>query len=184
MEDVNGIPTYDRKIEELIFGLSKIVLSQTNDTWLLKLRGESKMTEVLITESIGCDFEEIATIMSESIEALMLESEYLPDWDEHNKEVETYITTRQMQREVENKPSSEESSVKKRNKVGTATSKIKVSKEKGRKAPSTDIERTPEMGIKSYFNNIILAPNHHLDRKAVNKSGNFKIVEKSNNYFT
>jgi hypothetical protein len=52
------------------------------------------MTEVLITESIGCDFEEIATIMSESIEALMLESEYLPDWDDHNKEVETYITTR------------------------------------------------------------------------------------------
>ncbi len=37
VEDTNGIPTYDRKVEELIFELSKIVLSQTNDTWLLKL---------------------------------------------------------------------------------------------------------------------------------------------------
>ena len=155
MEDVNGIPTYDRKIEEMIFGLSKIVLSQTNDTWLLKLRDGSKTTEVLITESIGCDFKEIDTIMSESIEALMLESEYLPDWDEHNKEVETYITTRQMQREVENRSSSEESSAKKRNKV---ISKIKVRREKVRKAPLTDTGRTPEMGNKSSFQNIILAP--------------------------
>ncbi len=158
VEDVNGISTYDQTIEEMIFGLNKIVLSQTNDTWLLKLRDESKVTEVLVTESIGCDFEEIATIMSESIEALTLESEYLPDWDDHNKEVETYITTRQMQREIGNKSSSEESSVKKRNKVVTATSKMKVRKEKVSKAPLTDIERTPGLGNKSSYQNIVVAP--------------------------
>jgi hypothetical protein len=75
-----------------------------------------------------------------------------------NKEVETYITTRQMQREVGNKPSSEEPSVKKSNKVVTATSKMKVRREKVRKAPLTDTERTPELGNKSSFQNIILAP--------------------------
>ncbi len=75
LEDTNGIPTYDQKIEEFIFGLSKIVLSQTNDTWLLKLREGSKVTEVLIMESVGCDTKEITTIMSESIEALISESE-------------------------------------------------------------------------------------------------------------
>ena len=85
---------------------SKIVLSQTNDTWLLKLREESKVTEVLVMESAGCDTKEIATIISESIETLISESDILPDWDDHNKEVEICITTRQMQREMQNKSSS------------------------------------------------------------------------------
>ncbi len=113
VEDVNGVPTYDRKVEELIYGLSKIILSQTNDTWLLKLREGSKVTEVLVMESVGCGLEESAIIMSESIETLMLEIENLPDWNEHNKEVEVCITTRQMQREAGNKRSSKRSAVKK-----------------------------------------------------------------------
>ncbi len=40
----------------------------------------------------------------------------------------------------------------------TATSKIKVGREKVRKAPLTDIERAPELGNKSFFKKIILAP--------------------------
>jgi hypothetical protein len=136
MEDTNGIPTYDRKIEEFIFGLSKIVLSQTNDTWLLKLREGSKVTEVLLMESVGCDTKEITTIMSDSIEALISESEILPDWDDHNKEVEICITTRQMQREIRNKPSSKGVAGKKANKAKA-----------GRNSASS-IEMIPDLNVK------------------------------------
>jgi hypothetical protein len=94
MEDVNGVSTYDKKIEKLIFGLSKIVLSQTNDTWLLKLRDETN--KVRLTGSVRYSLEEIVTTISKRIEALVLESEQLSEWDQHNDEVVTYITTRQM----------------------------------------------------------------------------------------
>jgi hypothetical protein len=146
MEDTNGIPTYNRKIEEFIFGLSKIVLSQTNDTWLLKLREGSKMTEVLVMELVGCDLKEIATIMSDSIEALMIESEILPDWDDHNKEVEICITTTQMQRETRNKPSSKGLAVKKADKV------------KAGRNPASSIEMIPDLNVKPPSPNIILVP--------------------------
>ncbi len=98
-DDVNGVPTYDQRIENLVFGLSKIVLSQSNDTWLLKLRDAVKTTDVLLTESIGCELEMVAEIMTESMYALMLESEDLIDWGQHNQEIEEYIETRRMRRE-------------------------------------------------------------------------------------
>jgi hypothetical protein len=140
VDDTNGIPTYDRKVEELIFGLSKTVLPQTNDTWLLKLREWSKVTEVLVMESVGCDLEESATRMSDSIEALMLEIENSSDWDDHNKEVEICITMRQMQREAGNKPSSRGSAVKNSNKE------------------KASIEMIPDLNVKTSFQNIVLVP--------------------------
>jgi hypothetical protein len=79
LEDVNGIPKYDEHLENSIHNLSKIVLSQTNDKWLLKLRDADKLTEVLLTESLGCGSDEITEIMAESIDTLILESEHLPD---------------------------------------------------------------------------------------------------------
>ncbi len=62
--------------------------SQSNDTWLLKLRDSAKTTEVLLTETIGCELEMVAEIMTESIYTLMPESEDLLDWGQHNQEVE------------------------------------------------------------------------------------------------
>ncbi len=96
LENVNGTLKYDEHLESLIHNLSEIVLSQTNDTWLLKLRDVDKITEVLLTESVGCDSDEITDTMAESINALTQESEYLPDWTQHNKDVESYIETRNM----------------------------------------------------------------------------------------
>jgi hypothetical protein len=66
-------------MESLIYKLSKIVLSQANDTWLLKLRDVEKSTEVLLTKSVGCGTEEVTVIIAESINGLILESEHLPD---------------------------------------------------------------------------------------------------------
>jgi hypothetical protein len=48
LEDINGSPKYDEHMEGLIHNLS----SQTNDTWLLKLRDVNKITEFLLTESV------------------------------------------------------------------------------------------------------------------------------------
>jgi hypothetical protein len=53
-----------------------------------------------LTESIGCGLEEVAEVMMESINTLVLESEDLPDWTRHNQEVEEYIETRRMRREA------------------------------------------------------------------------------------
>jgi len=175
VEDVDGIPTYDRKVEELIFGLSKIVLSQTNDTWLLKLRGESKVTEVLLMESVGCDLEESATIMSESIETLMLEIENLPDWDDHKEEVEVCVTTRQMQREAGNKPPSKRSSVKK-SKKGLK-----------RKEPAASIDKIPDYNGKLPLQNIILAPittwiGKQLQNQEISKSLKSQIITSYEKY--
>ena len=103
------------------------------------------MTEVLVMESAGCDTKEIATIMSESIEALISDSDVLPDWHDHNKEVEMYITTRQMQRETQNKSSSK--GVRKKEKVA-----------KARKSSSTSIEMIPDLNVKPSSPNIIMAP--------------------------
>ncbi len=94
LEDINGSPKYDEHMERLIHNLSKIVLSQTNDTWLLKLRDVDKLTEVLLTESVGCNLEEITDLMAESINFLIQETECLPDWVQHIKDVESYIETR------------------------------------------------------------------------------------------
>ncbi len=56
------------------------MLSESNDTWLLKLRDAVKITEVLLTESIGCELEMVAEIMTKNIHVLCLESVDLPDW--------------------------------------------------------------------------------------------------------
>jgi hypothetical protein len=84
--------------------------------------------------------------MSDSIEALMLEIENLPDWDDHNKEVEVCITTRQMQREAVNKPSSR------------GLAKKRSNKEKAGRNSVSSIEMIPDLNVKPPSQNIILAP--------------------------
>ena len=61
-EDINGVVVYDKEMEALVHDLSKVVLSQTNDTWLMRVQGESKTTEVLLSEEAGCTLDEVYTI--------------------------------------------------------------------------------------------------------------------------
>jgi hypothetical protein len=75
-------------MEALVHDLGKVVLSQTNDTWLMRVQGESKTTEVLLLEAAGCTLDEVNAIMAQSLESLVLEAVDLPDWDSHNQEVE------------------------------------------------------------------------------------------------
>ncbi len=84
-EDINGVAVYDKEMEALVHDLSKVVLSQTNDTWLVRVQGKSKTTEVLLSEAAGCTLDEVNEIMAQSLESLVLEAVDLPDWESHNR---------------------------------------------------------------------------------------------------
>ena len=95
-------------MEALVHDLSKVVLSQTNDTWLMRVQGESKTAEVLLSEASGCTLDEVNEIMAQSLESLVLEAVNLPDWESHNQEVEMYVQTRQARLKVLKKSSEKE----------------------------------------------------------------------------
>ncbi len=62
-EDINGVVVYDKEIEVLVHDLSKAILSQTNDTWLMRVQGESKTTEVLLSEAFGCTLDSNTSVV-------------------------------------------------------------------------------------------------------------------------
>ncbi len=133
------------------------MLSESNDTWLLKLHDAVKITEVLLTESIGCELEMVAEIMTESIHVLRLESVDLPDWRQHNQEVEEYIVTRRMRRKnaIENAKevsltSQPKAGVRRLNKTSSKVVVDKALKIKGANAPEDEKLES--------FNSVILAP--------------------------
>ncbi len=78
-EDINGVAVYDKEMEALVHGLSKIALSQTNDTWLMRVQGENKITDVLLSEASGCSLDEAHDIIAQSLESLVPETVDLPD---------------------------------------------------------------------------------------------------------
>jgi hypothetical protein len=157
LENVNGISKYDDRLEKLIHSLSKIVLSQTNDTWLLKLRSVDKLMEVLLTESVGCDSDEITELMAENIETLILESEHLPDWVQHNEEVESYIETRNMR--LKSSPAAgNASSMTTLPKLGVRKSSKKNVTSQSTQGPVVSMGNEQKGSKELKYNNIILAP--------------------------
>jgi hypothetical protein len=47
--------TYDEDFEKQIYSLSKIVLSQDGETWLIRIKDQPRIVEVLLAEQVGCD---------------------------------------------------------------------------------------------------------------------------------
>jgi hypothetical protein len=82
-ENIQGKGLYDQEVEEQIYNLSKIVLSQEGETWLVRINDQPKIVEVLAAEDVGCDMPDAIDILAESIEELMLQISILPDWHEH-----------------------------------------------------------------------------------------------------
>ncbi len=78
---------YNQELEEQIYNLSKIVLSQEGETWLVRINDQPKIVEVLVAEDVGCDVPDAIDILAESIEELLLQISILPDCDERNNEV-------------------------------------------------------------------------------------------------
>jgi hypothetical protein len=157
LEDINGIPKYDEHLENLIHNLSKIVLSQTNDTWLLKLRDVDKLTEVLLTESVGCSSDEITNMMSESINTLIQESKCLPDWLQHYQDVESYIETRNLRLKLSSAPGNASSATTLPNPGVRRSSKKKVTFQSSQ-SPAGNIGNEQKGSTELKYNNITLDP--------------------------
>jgi hypothetical protein len=66
-ENAHGGEVYDKEFEEQIFNLSKIVLSQEGETWLIRVNDEPKTVEVLTAENVGCGPQEIIDIFTNSL---------------------------------------------------------------------------------------------------------------------
>jgi hypothetical protein len=79
--------TYDNMLEMQIHGLSKIVLSQEGETWLIRVSDQPKLVEVLTAEQVGCDESEATCIFESSLEELITQVTTLPDWNRHNSEI-------------------------------------------------------------------------------------------------
>ena len=58
---------YNQELEEQIYNLSKIVLSQEGETWLVRINDQPKIVEVLVAEDVDCDVPDAIDILSESI---------------------------------------------------------------------------------------------------------------------
>ncbi len=73
--------------EKQIHSLSKIVLSQEGETWLIRVNDQPSIVEVLMAEQVGCDEDEATCILESSLEELITQVTILPDWYEHNSEI-------------------------------------------------------------------------------------------------
>jgi hypothetical protein len=86
-ENSNGMETYSEDFEKQIYSLSKVVLSQEGETWMIRIKDQPKIVEVLLQEHVGCADSDVATIISDTLEALTTQVTVLPDWHEHNREI-------------------------------------------------------------------------------------------------
>ena len=71
----------DKEIDNLVHKLSKVVLTQDNQVWLINLRDQDRFIDVLSIEAAGCTDNEAHDIMSQSLNSLLQEMGNLPDWD-------------------------------------------------------------------------------------------------------
>jgi hypothetical protein len=67
--------------------LSKIVLSQEGETWLIRIKNQPRIVEVLLAEQVGCDSVDAESIIDNSLEELISLITILPDWDSHNDDI-------------------------------------------------------------------------------------------------
>ena len=77
----------DKEIDNLVHKLSKLVLTQDNQVWLINLHDQERFVDVLSAEAAGCTVDDARNIMHQSLDSLMKEITNLPDWDFHNHSV-------------------------------------------------------------------------------------------------
>ncbi len=78
---------YDEKLDTLIHNLSKVVLSQDNQVWLINLSNSTRFVDVLTSDHVGVCEDQIVEIMLSSLNSLTSELQLLPDWDIHNSQL-------------------------------------------------------------------------------------------------
>jgi hypothetical protein len=83
---------YSEDFEKQIYSLSKIVLSQEGETWLVKIKDQPRIVEVLLQKHIGCVGSDIATIILDGFGALI--AQIMIGSHDHNREAlrqEVYV---------------------------------------------------------------------------------------------
>ena len=78
---------HDEKLDTLIHNLSKVVLSQDNQVWLINLSNSTRFVDVLTSDYVGVCEDQIVEVMLSSLNSLMSELQPLPDWDVHNSQL-------------------------------------------------------------------------------------------------
>jgi hypothetical protein len=78
---------YDERLDMLIHKLSKVVLSQDNQVWLINLGNSTRFIDVLTSDCVGVQNDQILEIMQFSVNSLVSELQPLPDWDIHNHQL-------------------------------------------------------------------------------------------------
>ncbi len=78
---------YDERLDTLIHKLSKVVLSQDNQVWLINLGNSTRFIDVLTSDCVGVQDNQIMEIMQFSVNSLVTELQPLPDWDIHNHQL-------------------------------------------------------------------------------------------------
>ena len=79
---------HDTKVDSLIHDLSKVVLSQDNQVWLINLNDSTRFVDVLTAEGVGAQDNQIVEIVQSSLDSLISECQPLPDWDIQNNHLE------------------------------------------------------------------------------------------------
>ncbi len=79
--------SYDKDIDQLVIGLSKLVLSHDNQVWLINLSNHPRFVEVMSAENVGCSLDQAITTCCDTLCHLVTDQQLLPDWDTHNYEM-------------------------------------------------------------------------------------------------
>ena len=123
----------------------------------MKIHGEEKMTEVLMSEAVGCILGEVNAVMAQSLESLALESVDLPDWESHNQEVEVYVETRQSRLKAAEKPSTKELGKKSRTSRKASSNKKNLTDDVNQSAKGV-VEKKQEFNKSPVIQSITMAP--------------------------
>jgi hypothetical protein len=87
-ENIGGTEIYNPTLEKQVDGLSKVVLSQEGETWLVRIHDQPRIIEVLLAEQVGCSEADASDIFITSIEDLSETSSVKFDWHDHNAEAD------------------------------------------------------------------------------------------------
>ncbi len=78
---------YDERLDTLIHDLSKVVLTQDNQVWLINLNNSTRFVDVLTSDCVGVHDDQIMEIVESSLNSLVSECQPLSDWDIHNHQL-------------------------------------------------------------------------------------------------
>ena len=124
----------------------------------MRVQGESKTTEVLLSEAAGCSLDEVYAIMAQSLESLVLETIDLPDWESHNQEVEMYVLTRQARLKVLKESSEKEPRGKRHASKKVTFKKGKITNDNVNQSASGILDDKQEVNKSTTVQSITMAP--------------------------